>query len=83
MPSRNDILRAREQLESAAPICDEDSLMKLQEDVAELIREATLNDASKADQLPSNIIDEVARKYFEHILRQQARITSSRRQRSP
>ena len=79
MPSRNEAMRAHERLQSAAPISDDASLVKLRENVAEFLREAKRQDASGTDELVSAVIDEVARKYFQHILRKQARVTPLRR----
>ena len=79
MPSRNETMRARERLQSATPICDDASLVKLEEDVAEYLREAKRRDASGPDELISTVVEKVARKYFRHILRKQARATPLRR----
>jgi hypothetical protein len=78
MPSRSESIRARERLQLAAPISDEASLLKLKNDVAELLREARRDDAIGTDELISTVIDIVARKYFQHILRRQARVTARR-----
>ena len=76
MPSRSDC--ARERLQLAAPISDDASLSKLKNDVAELLREARRDDAIGTDELVSTVINIVARKYFQHILRRQARATARR-----
>jgi hypothetical protein len=78
MPSRNEAMRAIEQLRSATPICDDASLVKLEEDVAEYLREAKRRDASGSDELISTVIDKVAREYFRHTLLKQARVTPLR-----
>ena len=75
MPSRNEMLRARERLQLAAPISDEASLSILKEDVAEFLREAKSKDAVGADELVSTVVDEIARKYFRHALQRKARKT--------
>jgi hypothetical protein len=72
MPSRNESMRARERLQSATPICDDASLLKLDEEVAEYVREANRREA---DELVSTLVDTVARNYFRHVLRKQARLT--------
>jgi hypothetical protein len=72
MPSRNESMRARERLQSATPICDDASLLKLNEEVAEYVREAKRREA---DELVSTLVDVVARNYFQHVLRKQARVT--------
>jgi hypothetical protein len=79
MPSRNEMLHARERLQLAAPSSDEASLSILREDVAEFLREAKSKDAVGADELVSKVVDEIARKYFRYALRQQARLPPYRR----
>jgi hypothetical protein len=68
MPSRNERLRALERLRLATPICDDESLANLDEDVAEYLREAKRRDASGPDELISTVLDKVARKYFRRVL---------------
>jgi len=77
MPSRGESARARERRQSATPICDGESLQKLNEEVAEYIREAKRRDAVGPDELVSTVVDAVARIYFRHILRKRARDASS------
>ena len=79
MPSRSETMRAFERLRLATPICEDASLVKLEEDVAEYLREAKRRDASGPDELISTVVEKVARKYFRHILRTQARATPLRR----
>ena len=78
MRSRNETMRAFEWLRSATPICDDASLVKLEEDVAEYLREAKRRDALGPDELISTVLDGVARKYFRHILLKQARVAPLR-----
>jgi hypothetical protein len=68
MTSRNETMRALEQLRLATPICDDESLVNLEEDVAEYLREAKRRDASGTDELISTVLDKVARKYFRRVL---------------
>jgi hypothetical protein len=75
MPSRNETMRAFERLRLVTPVCDDASLVKLEEDVAEYLREAKRRDASG----PDGLISTVARKYFRHILLKQTRVTPLRR----
>jgi hypothetical protein len=49
MPSRNEIMRARDRFQSATPICDDASLLKLDEEVAEYVREAKRGDHLRPD----------------------------------
>ena len=79
MPSRNEIMRARDRLQLATPICDDASLLKLDEEVAEYVREAKRRSTLGPDELISTVIDGVARSYFRYILRKQARVTPVRR----
>ena len=79
MPSRSETIRAFERLRLATPVCDDASLVKFEEDVAEYLREAKGRDASRPDELISTVVERVARKYFRHILLKQARVTSLRR----
>jgi hypothetical protein len=79
MPSRNETMRAFERLRSTTPICDDASLVKLEQDVAEYLREAKRRDASGPDEMISSVIDKVAREYFRHTLLKQARVTPVRR----
>jgi hypothetical protein len=79
MPSTKDSMRAGEPLQSATPIRDDASLLKLEEEVAEYVREAKRRDAIEPDELISTVVDAVARNYFRHVLRKQARVTPLRR----
>ncbi|WP_156180266.1 hypothetical protein [Bradyrhizobium sp. LTSPM299] len=79
MLSRSEMIRASERHRLATPICDDASLVKLKEDVAEYLLEAKHRDASRPEELISTVIDRVAREYFGHILRKQARVTPLRR----
>jgi hypothetical protein len=60
--------RAFERLRLATPICDDASLMRLKDDVAEYLREAKRRDASGPDELISTVLERVAQKYFQDIL---------------
>jgi hypothetical protein len=71
--------RARERLQLATPICDDASLSKLEEKVAEYFREAKRREPLQSDELISALVDAVARSYFRHSLRKQARVTPVRR----
>jgi hypothetical protein len=75
MPSRRESTRARERLRLATPICDDASLVKVQEDIAEYLREANRRNAPYPDELLAEVIDAVARSHFRHILRKQERMT--------
>jgi hypothetical protein len=78
MSSGRESARVRERLQLATPICDDASLLKLEEEVAEYLREATRRDAFRPEELVSTVVDAVARNYFRQILRKQARVTPLR-----
>lgn len=67
MPSRNEATRARTRLEQDAPISNDGNLLKLREQVADIVREAKLHDQSD-DELVSTVVDAVARFYFRHAI---------------
>ena len=77
MPSRNEIMRARDRLHLATPICDDASLLKFDEEVSECLREVKRGDHVGPDELVSTVVDGVAQSYFSYILRKQA--TAGRR----
>jgi hypothetical protein len=79
MSSGRETARARERLQLATPICDDASLLKLEKEVVESLREATRRDTLRPEELVSTVVDAVARNYFRHILRKQARVTPLRR----
>ena len=72
-------MRARDRFQSATPICDDASLLKLDEEVAEYVREAKRVNHLRPDGLVSTVVDGVARSYFSYMLRKQARVTPVRR----
>ena len=63
MSSRNESERARARLQLETPISDE-NLLKLQEQVADYVREAKRRDPSEPNELVSRGIKAVARDYF-------------------
>ena len=82
MPSRNESTRAHVRLQSETPVSDDANLLKLDEEVAEYVREAKRRSTVGPDELISTVIDGVARSYFRYILRKQARVTPVRRRTS-
>ena len=74
MPLRSDTRRARDRLQSAAPISDDASLRKLDEEVAECVRETKRRDTRGPDEVASKVVDALARNYFEHTHRKQGRV---------
>jgi hypothetical protein len=73
MPSRNESTRAHARLQLETPISDEATLLKLQEQVADYVREAKCRDPSEPHELVSTVVDAVARAYFRHVTRKQLR----------
>jgi hypothetical protein len=73
MPLRNESARAQARLQLETPISDDASLHKLQEQVAEYVREAKHRDPSEPNELISTVLDEVARDYFRHAIRNNGR----------
>ena len=69
MPSRNESTRAMARLEM--PISDDASLLELQEQAAEYVREAKRRAPSEPDELVSSVLDAVARDYFRHAIKKQ------------
>ena len=68
MASRNECERSRARLQRETPGSDDASLLVLQEQAAEYIRESKRRDASEPDELIASVIDAVARGYFQHVL---------------
>ena len=73
MPLRNEWALARARLQSEAPISDDADLIKLQEQAAEYVCEAKRRDRSAPNELVSTMVDAVARRYFEHVIRKKQR----------
>jgi len=73
MPSRNECERARARLQRETPISDDASLLVLQEQAAEYVRESKRRDTSEPAELIASVVDAVARGYFQHVLRNKLR----------
>lgn len=73
MPSRNETARAHARLQLETPISDDANLLKLQEQVADYVREAKHRDPTEPNELISTVIDAVARDYFRHAIRKHRR----------
>jgi hypothetical protein len=71
MPSRNESTRAIERLQKETPISDDASLLELQEQAADYVREARRRAPSEPDELVSLVLDAVARDYFRHAVKKQ------------
>jgi hypothetical protein len=70
MSSREERARARASacLRQETPIADDASLLAWKEEASAIVRDA--NSRSGSDELPSTVLDEVARSYFRHVHRQ-------------
>jgi hypothetical protein len=73
VPSRDGFKRAHARLLSETPISDDATLLPLQEQVANFIREAKRRDPSEPDELISTLVDGLARNYFDHVIRTRRR----------
>jgi hypothetical protein len=74
MASRNECVHSRARLQRETPISDDASLLVLQEQAAEYVRESKRRDTSEPDELITSVIDTIARGYFQHVvLRKQLR----------
>jgi hypothetical protein len=73
MPLRNESTRAHARLQLETPISDNANLLKLQEQVADYVREVKRRDPSEPNELVSTVVDAVARAYFRHAIRKQRR----------
>jgi hypothetical protein len=71
MPSRNESTRAIARLQLETPISDDASLLKLQEQAVEHVREARRRAPTEPDELVSSVVDAVARDYFRHATEKQ------------
>jgi hypothetical protein len=71
MPSRNESTRAIARLQLETPISNDASLLKLQEQAAEYVREAKRRPPSEPNDLVSAVVDAVARDYFRHAIEKQ------------
>jgi len=76
MPSRNEGARVRARLQLETPVSDDATLLKLQDQAADSVREAKRRDASESNELLSAVIDAVARDYFRHVMRKHRRDAS-------
>jgi hypothetical protein len=71
MPPRNESTRATARLQLETPISDDASLLQLQEQAADYVREAKRRAPSEPDELVSSVLDAVARDYFRHAVKKQ------------
>jgi hypothetical protein len=75
MPSRNESTRAIARLQLETPVSDDPSLLRLQEQAADYVREAKRRAPSESDELVSSVLDAVARDYFRYAVKKQRRRT--------
>jgi hypothetical protein len=76
MPSRNESARALARLQLETPISNDASLLILQKQVEDFVREARRRDPSEPNELVSTVVDTVARDYFRHAILKQRRLAS-------
>jgi hypothetical protein len=73
MPARNESTRATARLQLETPVSDDASLLGVQEQAAEYVREAKRRAPSEPDELVSSVLDAVARDYFRHAVKKRRR----------
>jgi hypothetical protein len=71
MPKERERSRAR--LQREAPVLDEATLLVLQEQAADYIRESKRRAPSEPDELASKMLHVLARDYFRHVQRKRLR----------
>jgi hypothetical protein len=75
MPARNESTQAIARLQLETPVSDDASLLELQEQAAEYVREAKRRAPSEPNELVSSVVDAVARDYFRHAIEKQRKRT--------
>ena len=75
MPSRNESTRATARIELETPVSDDASLLELQQQAADYVREAKRRAPAEPDELVSSVLDAVARDYFRHAVKKQRQRT--------
>jgi hypothetical protein len=75
MPSRRESTRASARLQLETAISDDASLLELQAQAAEYVREAKRRAPSEPNELVSSVVDAVARDYFRHAIEKQRKRT--------
>jgi hypothetical protein len=73
MPSPKERERSRASLQREAPVSDEATLLVLQEQAADYIRESKRRDASEPDELASKMLHVLARDHFRHVQKKRLR----------
>ena len=73
MPSPKQRERSRASLQREAPVSDEATLLVLQEQAADYLRESKRRDPSEPDELASQMLHVLARDYFRHVQRKRLR----------
>ena len=77
MPSRKEAAPARTWLQLETPVIEDASLLKLQEQAADYVREAKRRNPSEPDELVSSVVDAVARDYFRHVVQKRRKASGS------
>jgi hypothetical protein len=73
MPSRNESARARTRLQLETPVFEDATLLELQQQAADYVRETKRRNPSEPDELVSSVVDAVARNYFRHVVQKRRR----------
>jgi hypothetical protein len=68
MPSRNESTRAIARLQLEAPISDDPSLLRLQQQAEDYVSEAKRRTPSEPGELVSSVVDAIARDYFRYAI---------------
>jgi hypothetical protein len=71
MPPRNESTRGIARIQLETPVSVDASLLELQEQAAEYVREAKRRAPSEPNELVSAVVDAVARDYFRHAIEKQ------------
>ena len=71
MTARNESIRTITRLQLETPISEDASLLGLQEQAADFVREAKRRDPSEPGELVSSVLDAVARNYYRHAIEKQ------------
>ena len=73
MPSRTESARARTRLQLETPVFEDATLLELQQQAADYVRETKRRHPSEPDELVSSVVDAVARNYFRHAVQKRRR----------
>lgn len=75
MPLRKECERARARLQRETPVSDDGSLLELQQQAADYVRESKRRHDFERDELIASVFDALARDYFRHVVRKKLAAT--------